>query len=124
MDSTHFQIKLHIYPYVIIHFPLFQLQCCGVSNYTDWFSCNGWKRHKWVPDSCCIDISKDCGKSKDPNKWQPKGCLEEILYVMQQQYYVLGIVAIVFAAIQILCMVAALVLYSYLKKQHKIKKSG
>ncbi|XP_064634844.1 tetraspanin-9-like [Lineus longissimus] len=95
------------------------LQCCGVTNYTDWFTCNGWKKQNWVPDTCCLDISKNCGKSKDPNKWQSKGCLEEILYVMQQQYYVLGVVAIVFAVIQIMCMVASLVLYSHLKKQLK-----
>lgn len=39
-----------------------QLKCCGVNSSADWrtFAVDG----NTVPDSCCVNVTKDCGKNK------------------------------------------------------------
>lgn len=39
-----------------------QLKCCGVNSSADWrtFASDG----NTVPDSCCVNVTKDCGKNK------------------------------------------------------------
>ena len=38
-----------------------QLHCCGTNNFTDW-SATSFSGGKDVPDSCCFELIKDCGK--------------------------------------------------------------
>lgn len=39
-----------------------QLKCCGVNSSSDWKSFTA--EENTVPDSCCINVTKDCGKKK------------------------------------------------------------
>lgn len=41
---------------------LLQFKCCGAANYTDWESVPVMSKGQ-VPDSCCINVTKDCGVS-------------------------------------------------------------
>ena len=50
----------------------FQLECCGVNNYTDWYYSVHWPSSKYTPDSCCNPIHfngnstmENCGKLPD-----------------------------------------------------------
>lgn len=38
----------------------FQFKCCGVDTYTDWNDTSTMSFYD-VPDSCCKQVSKDCG---------------------------------------------------------------
>ena len=42
--------------------------CCGWLNFTDWYVSNYTNGAHKVPDSCCIEQSKDCGINADTNK--------------------------------------------------------
>lgn len=39
-----------------------QFKCCGAANYTDWQTVSLMPKGQ-VPDSCCINVTKDCGIS-------------------------------------------------------------
>lgn len=43
---------------------LLQLSCCGADTYTDWYRSLGWKKHTFVPDSCCTMKHEGCGEDK------------------------------------------------------------
>ncbi|CAH1786401.1 unnamed protein product [Owenia fusiformis] len=90
-------------------------KCCGVTNHTDWYNSNGWPEKKWVPDSCCIIRSTNCGHSGKPHLWYRIGCLGEMKYWLKSNLYILGVVGITIGVIQILGMVAAMVLFCCLR---------
>ena len=46
-----------MYVYVV-----FQLQCCGVRNYSDYFYISAWPTQRRVPDSCCKQPEEGCGQ--------------------------------------------------------------
>ena len=47
----------YMYVYVV-----FQLQCCGVRNYSDYFYISAWPTQRRVPDSCCKQPEEGCGQ--------------------------------------------------------------
>lgn len=46
----------------------FQLHCCGIDEYRDWFNSDIWSGQSFVPDSCCIKEKLDCGKLINVNE--------------------------------------------------------
>ena len=53
----------------------FQLQCCGVNNYTDWYNIRAWPNEKKVPISCCRQPVEGCGEL-DYKFWFHRVCNE------------------------------------------------
>ncbi|KAL8609073.1 hypothetical protein ACOMHN_033666 [Nucella lapillus] len=110
-----------------------EMRCCGAHNYTDWFNISAWPREQRVPDSCCKQPHQGCGKLEprfwfdrphqgcgklEPRFWFDRGCMSEIDYWFVKNMYILGVLGITVAVLQILGMVAALVLFSYIRN-HK-----
>ncbi|KAK6191553.1 hypothetical protein SNE40_003212 [Patella caerulea] len=93
-----------------------ELHCCGINNYTDWYYVSAWPNEERVPDSCCVRSLDLCGQL-DKSYWYNRGCLEEIEYWFIRNMYVLGVVGITVAVIQILAMVAAIILFCYLRSR-------
>lgn len=91
-------------------------QCCGVSNYSDWYNSHGWPGRQWVPHSCCKDRS-DCGKAAQPGDLYGKGCLEEVKFWFKRHLYIVGVVGITMGVIQVLGMVAAMALFCCLRNE-------
>lgn len=85
------------------------LKCCGVNNYTDWFNHPAWLRKNFVTDSCCLNMTKDCGKSAKAT-WFRRGCKEEIDYWFIQNMTALGISALMIIVLQVCTMAASLCL--------------
>ena len=70
-----------------------ELQCCGVSNRSDWTSNTLYKTGS-VPDSCCKNISLLCGESADPDDIHEKtGCLLKL--EEQVSYYTTMVLVII-----------------------------
>lgn len=51
------------------------LECCGVTNGSDWFYSHRWPTHEFVPDSCCdpqhfsdVESMNNCGKLPSERK--------------------------------------------------------
>ena len=50
-------------------FIIFQLECCGVDNLTDWFYIPAWPDKANVPSSCCVNQSFGCGEANSDAAW-------------------------------------------------------
>ncbi|XP_028264867.1 CD63 antigen [Parambassis ranga] len=86
------------------------LKCCGVNSSADWksFSSDG----KSVPDSCCLNVTKDCGKNAmgDAKKVHTEGCHDAVEAVLKQNVLWVIIAALVIAFLQITGIVFACLL--------------
>ncbi|XP_032834053.2 tetraspanin-3-like [Petromyzon marinus] len=90
-----------------------ELQCCGFANYSDWNTTEWARRHKYnsVPLSCCKRSAKNCtGLLSLPAKLYQQGCLLKLGDEVQQILtYLIG-VAVGFAFLQVMGLVAACVI--------------
>uniref|UniRef100_A0A8C4PX53 Tetraspanin n=1 Tax=Eptatretus burgeri TaxID=7764 RepID=A0A8C4PX53_EPTBU len=88
-------------------------RCCGVENYTDWFTAFGEDK---VPDSCCLEYGKGCGATLSKTNFQ-EGCYMKVMDVLEQYLLVVGIFGLCIASIQVLGMAFAMVMYCQLRKE-------
>lgn len=47
--------------------PTWQMRCCGVTDYTDWYPVLG---ENTVPDRCCMENSQGCGRNATTPLWR------------------------------------------------------
>lgn len=92
------------------------LQCCGVYNYTDWYNIRAWPDKREVPLECCKTNTTDCNTEGNASLWHQKGCLSELLIIIQRNLYIVGIIAICIGVIQILGLVASMALFCCLRQ--------
>ncbi|XP_038604428.1 tetraspanin-6 isoform X2 [Tachyglossus aculeatus] len=82
------------------------LQCCGVSNFTDWNKTDYFKE-KGIPQSCCKDPG-DCSESdlKDPSKFPSKvyheGCLSKVTTVIESKMSIVAGISFGVACFQLI----------------------
>ncbi|KAG7175129.1 CD63 antigen-like 4, partial [Homarus americanus] len=88
------------------------LECCGVTNYTDWSSVFG--RGKDVTIGCCIEKTDDCfeGMAEKPIEEARKyiytqGCYQAIKSDLQGLTIGLGVACLILAVIQVLSITCA-----------------
>lgn len=101
--------------------------CCGVNNYTDWYTIKAWPDAQYVPNSCCIpdvpqnqtiafDVenieTEECGRSPETemHRYRRQGCYHKIRHFVMNNLHVVGLTSIVVAFIQFFAIVAALLL--------------
>ncbi|XP_022901657.1 tetraspanin-9 [Onthophagus taurus] len=103
------------------------LKCCGVENYEDWFMIKAWEDKRWVPESCCYpDILYDkpngtyCGrKLNSADNWYDRGCYSEIHNWFIARLYVIGVVGLGIAFIQLFGLISSMLLFCTVKhKRH------
>lgn len=78
--------------------------CCGVDNLLDWHWIAAWPELNIVPDSCCIPEARrmpNCGKSQNAALLYPRGCFPVIRDYIMRNMYIVAIVAILIAFIQV-----------------------
>ncbi|KAI4897337.1 hypothetical protein NFI96_015486 [Prochilodus magdalenae] len=78
-----------------------ELKCCGAANSTDWE--NYQPDHVSVPDSCCKNISTNCGSKamNDGNKIYLEGCQPVIEKILRQNILWIAVAALVIAFIEL-----------------------
>jgi len=86
-----------------------EIQCCGVSNFTDWQTINS--TYNGVADGCCKEQVKGCGEdyftsSSKPDIWQT-GCYTKAQEAIGGYDIWLGVLAIALAIIQLICVSCA-----------------
>ncbi|XP_073170402.1 tetraspanin-9 isoform X4 [Lepidochelys kempii] len=91
-----------------------EMHCCGVTDYTDWFSVLG---EDIVPDRCCMENSQDCGKNSTDLVWKT-GCYEKVKMWFEDNKHVLGTVGMCILIMQILGMAFSMTLF------HQIHRTG
>jgi len=105
-----------------------KLRCCGVVGYKDWFYSSQWPKHRFVPDSCC-DASffkaangsmRNCGKSEaNGHLFYKQGCYELFTDWLLEHLYIVGVVALLFALVEVVVLTTSLRLIFYLNKREK-----
>ncbi|XP_072222579.1 CD63 antigen [Leuresthes tenuis] len=95
-------------------------KCCGVNSSADWrdFSSDG----NTVPDSCCINVTKSCGKGAmlDANKVYQKGCHDTIETFLKKNIQWVIVAALVIAFLQIMGIVFACLLMRGIRSGYEV----
>ncbi|XP_041860666.1 CD63 antigen [Melanotaenia boesemani] len=95
-------------------------KCCGVNSSADWrdFGPDG----KTVPDSCCRNVTKDCGKGNmmDQNKVYLKGCHDVLETTLKNNIHWVIVAALVIAFIQIMGIVFACLLMRGIREGYEV----
>ncbi|XP_032821320.2 CD63 antigen-like [Petromyzon marinus] len=87
-----------------------KLQCCGALNYTEWLNYTTWnnvQEHRGsTPDSCCIQVTTDCGKGKAleavPQNIFTKPCVPELEKTLHDSLVWIGAVVLGIGLAQII----------------------
>jgi len=93
------------------------LKCCGTDNYTDWYP---YFNEGNVPNSCCKNDTKDCGKSFKPGSIYTKGCHLALYDVLENNIIIIAAIAIAIAVIQIFGVVCACCLMRSIKGEYEV----
>ncbi|CAG03950.1 unnamed protein product [Tetraodon nigroviridis] len=96
------------------------LKCCGVNSSADWrsFALDG----NSVPDSCCINVTKDCGKNKmtDGSVVYLKGCHDAVVEFLKKNIQWVIVAALVIAFLQLLGLVFACLLMRGIRSGYEV----
>lgn len=95
-------------------------KCCGVNSSVDWayFGTDG----KTVPDSCCLNVTKNCGKGSmtDASKVYQKGCHDVLVTFLKDNIQWVIVAAIVIALLQILGIVFSCLLMRGIRSGYEV----
>ncbi|ESN92044.1 hypothetical protein HELRODRAFT_194424 [Helobdella robusta] len=64
-----------------------KFKCCGITSYLDWFELDesNNRTEMFVPDSCCISDTLNCGLRIHPSNIHYDGCAKPLDKTIQQQ---------------------------------------
>uniref|UniRef100_A0A7N5P359 CD63 antigen n=3 Tax=Ailuropoda melanoleuca TaxID=9646 RepID=A0A7N5P359_AILME len=94
-------------------------KCCGAANYTDWESVPVMSKGQ-VPDSCCINVTKDCGVSFNVKNIYPEGCVEKIGGWLRSNVLVVAAAALGIAFVEVLGIVFACCLVKSIRSGYEV----
>ncbi|XP_073245825.1 CD151 antigen-like [Porites lutea] len=82
------------------------LKCCGGFSYASW-NTTSWKQmpeneNLSVPNSCCKTITPACGRRDHPSNIYRKGCISQLSEYFRRNVFILGLIAILLSAFQLL----------------------
>lgn len=89
-------------------------RCCGVSNYTDWYTIADPDYPLAVPDSCCD--GPICGLQGAKVAFD-EGCYQKGKDWLKDKFLILGLSAIILGVLQIICVAAAILLIFFLRRE-------
>jgi CD63 antigen len=101
----------------------FDLKCCGVENYRDWFSPNitfsKLSGRKDVPDSCCKENTPGCGKNAEDilSKINQDGCFTLLETTVKDNVAMVGGIAIAVIVLQIIGVLVSCMLANNMKRR-------
>lgn len=101
-----------------------QLQCCGNTNYTDWFF-KQWSAEETgnysVPESCCIKKEPNCNTNvtNHPDTIHTKGCYNTAVTFFEDKLLIIGGVALGIAVFQLIGVALSCCLASSLQHSSK-----
>ncbi|XP_026083427.1 tetraspanin-9 isoform X1 [Carassius auratus] len=90
-------------------------QCCGVTGHTDWHDA---LQEKTVPDRCCQEHYKECGRNATNVFWS-QGCYEKVEEWLNDNKHLLGTIAMCVLVLQLLGMAFSMTLYQQIHRAGK-----
>ncbi|XP_056588655.1 CD63 antigen [Triplophysa dalaica] len=97
-----------------------ELKCCGANSSDDWL--NFKPAHDSVPDSCCINMTANCGIGAihNHNKIHTQGCQPAVVESLKRSILWVGVAALVIAFVQMTGIVLACVLMRAIREGYEI----
>ncbi|XP_056096097.1 CD63 antigen [Rhinichthys klamathensis goyatoka] len=97
-----------------------QFKCCGGNSSQDWV--NFTSSHTTVPDSCCINVTKDCGIGAihDAKKIYTDGCNLILEKLLKENILWFAVGALVVAFVQITGIVLACILMQAIRSGYEV----
>lgn len=92
------------------------LKCCGVINAADWYHIDAWPSETWVPDSCCVSREEHCGKHFTAELFS-RGCADQIHMWFIERLYIIGIIGLIVAFIQLFGLISSMLLFCTVKRR-------
>ncbi|XP_047451423.1 CD63 antigen [Mugil cephalus] len=96
------------------------LKCCGVNSSADWksFAPDG----NSVPDSCCLNVTKDCGKDAmtDASKVYTEGCHDSLVELLKKNLLWVLVAVLIVAFLQIMGIVFACMLMRGIRSGYEV----
>ncbi|XP_077561160.1 tetraspanin 5D isoform X3 [Haemaphysalis longicornis] len=102
-----------------------KFECCGVRSYRDWHRIAAWPEHEWVPRSCCLEEFVNgtaCATSGNPRLIHQGGCYPKLHLWIMKRLYIVGIVCMSFAFVQLFGLISAMLLLCTASEKKKKKK--
>ncbi|XP_037278064.1 tetraspanin-4 [Dermacentor andersoni] len=102
-----------------------KFECCGVHSYRDWHRISAWPNEEWVPQSCCLEEFVNgtaCATSKNPRLIHEGGCYRKLHLWIMKRLYIVGIVCMSFAFVQLFGLISAMLLLCTSAEKKKKKK--
>ncbi|XP_043242338.1 CD63 antigen-like isoform X2 [Amphibalanus amphitrite] len=103
-----------------------ELDCCGISNYTNWANTSFGSDGDRVPDTCCLIFSTGCGagvavlpQSEAAQTIHTAGCLYKLEEEMKENIVAVGGAGVGVAFLQILGVILACCLSKSIKKEYE-----
>lgn len=103
-----------------------KFQCCGVQSYRDWHRIAAWPKKDWVPHSCCLDEfsnNASCGQAGNPDLLHQGGCYQKLHMWIMKRLYIVGIICMSFAFVQLFGLISAMVLLCTASEKRKKKRA-
>ncbi|XP_014678857.1 PREDICTED: tetraspanin-9-like [Priapulus caudatus] len=98
----------------------YDFECCGVNGFMDWYDITAWPNETWVPDSCCEENIKKCGKTTNTQDWFIEGCYDSIRRSLAEHLTVVSFVALVIGIVQLFMIGSSIALLCAIHN-HKVK---
>ncbi|XP_058804347.1 tetraspanin-9 [Phymastichus coffea] len=105
-----------------------QYKCCGVDSPADWYHINSWRDHSWVPDSCCKQPMRYCGRQYEGdinlNKFYDNGCISAIQMELMQNLHIIGAIGLTIGFLQLFGLISSMILFctvSHKRSTHTYK---
>ncbi|XP_073519857.1 CD63 antigen isoform X2 [Phyllobates terribilis] len=93
-------------------------KCCGANNFTDWKNFDPFKGTNDVPDSCCKEVSTNCGKNL--TNIYTAGCVPTIESMLKTRIGIIAGVALGIAFFEILGIVFACCLMKGIRSGYEV----
>ncbi|XP_067832797.1 CD63 antigen [Heptranchias perlo] len=93
-----------------------QFHCCGRSRYSDWYSLF----NNSVPDSCCKNVTRGCGRNAAPTTIYQEGCVDVINKWLKNNIIIVAGVALGIALFQLLGIIFACVLMKGIRSGYEV----
>ncbi|XP_054446965.1 CD63 antigen [Pteronotus mesoamericanus] len=94
-------------------------KCCGAANYTDWENILLEPRGR-VPDSCCINVTHNCGVNFKVKEIYTEGCVEKIGVWLRRNVLVVAAAALGIAFVEVLGIVFACCLVKSIQSGYEV----
>uniref|UniRef100_UPI00358DE0BB CD151 antigen n=1 Tax=Myxine glutinosa TaxID=7769 RepID=UPI00358DE0BB len=100
-----------------------EFKCCGSINYKDWqgsrYIHSSSAEGRTVPDSCCKSITETCGNRIHPSNIynEEGGCITKLERFVSDHLFIIGVVGIGVALLQVMGMIFTCCLYRSIKSE-------